>query len=90
MKLLGLIAAVTLVPVLFAGDVPTVSWPDAYTTTGRIILPYADVLEPFNVSVNMKNKQAVYSFYNGKVEIKSTVVLYFFFFFAIKKCCMII
>ena len=61
-----LLVFATLFPVLLAGETPTVEWPDAYTAIGRIILPYADIVEPFNVSVDSHSNKAIYSFYNGK------------------------
>ena len=66
-----LIVFLTCLPALFARDTrtPTVTWPDAYTAIGRIILPYADIVEPFNVSVDTKVSKAMYSFYNGKVAV---------------------
>ena len=53
-----------LLPALSLG---AVKLPESYTTTGRIILPYADIVEPFNVSISGKANKGVYNFYNGKV-----------------------
>lgn len=48
-------------------ETPSLSLPQAYTAVGRVIMPYGDILEPFNVSVDMKANTAMYSFYNGTI-----------------------
>ena len=56
-----------LVAVFVAGATATLQWPDTYTSTGQIALPYAEVSEPFYVAVDIPNKRSMTSTYDGKL-----------------------
>ena len=49
---------------------PTVEWPEAYSASGRVILPYGDINEPFKVAVNGKEKKGMFDFYDGMLFIE--------------------
>ena len=56
---------------LFAGVVTGVAplkWPDQYTVSGNVILPYADVNEPFTAVVDMNGGMSSLSTYGGEQD----------------------
>ena len=40
-------------------------WPEQYTASGIIYLPYASVVEPFTAVVDMPNKRSLLDTYKG-------------------------
>lgn len=42
------------------------SWPDQYHVTGSVILPYGDIVEPFEGWVDMKGGMSRLDTYGGK------------------------
>lgn len=44
-------------------------WPERYTAVGNIILPYADINEPFEAVVDMSKGLSSLSTYNGMCSI---------------------
>ena len=56
--------SILVLPALAFGAPKPIKWPTDYTVSGRIILPYADIVEPFTVS--MIEKKGYYDFYNGQ------------------------
>ncbi len=56
---------VCFVAVLFVGASATLQWPESYSATGFIYLPYAEVNEPFTVVMDAANKRSLTSTYNG-------------------------
>lgn len=46
-----------------AGD--DLKWPERYTTSGVIYLPYASVAEPFTAVVDMPQKRSMLNTYDG-------------------------
>jgi len=54
-----------LVALLVAGAYGTLQWPETYTATGVIVLPYAEVSEPFYVAMDSANRRSLTSTYDG-------------------------
>ena len=54
-----------LVALLVAGAYGTLQWPSTYTATGLIVLPYAEISEPFFVVVDGANQRSLTSTYDG-------------------------
>lgn len=51
---------------LAAADPPALTWPDAYTITGSISLPYAEITEPFEAIMDLGSKMGRMNINNGK------------------------
>ena len=51
---------------LAAADPPALNWPDAYTITGSISLPYAEITEPFEAIMDLGSKMGRMNINNGK------------------------
>ena len=49
-----------------AADPHTLQWPDAYTITGTISLPYAEITEPFEAIMDIGAKLGRMNINNGK------------------------
>ena len=60
-------SCILLVALLVAGATATLQWPDTYTATGQIVLPYAEIDEPFYIAVDIPNKRSLTSTYDGKL-----------------------
>lgn len=61
----SLIAAAALVSVQ-SDDPHSLTWPDAYSATGSIVLPYAEINEPFEAYIDVGAKVGRIDFYEGE------------------------
>lgn len=44
-------------------------WPEKYTVSGSISLPYAEISEPFVAAVDMTKGMSMFSTYGGKAKV---------------------
>ena len=65
-----LLLCICVLPGVVLSNEPTVEWPEAYSASGRVILPYGDINEPFKVAVNGKEKKGMFDFYDGMLFIE--------------------
>lgn len=57
---------VVLVCALLQVAAAQLSWPEQYYVTGSVILPYGDIVEPFEGWVDMSNGMSRLDTYGGK------------------------
>ncbi len=62
------VAACCLLAALLHASLAALTWPDAYTVSGNIQLPYGDIEEPFVAYVDMKNGMSRLDTYGGRLQ----------------------
>ena len=61
-----LFLVLTIAAVICTGAISTQNiWPDAYTASGQIIMPYGDMVEPFKAYIDVAAGKGKIEFYEG-------------------------
>lgn len=62
----ALVIFLSVVSSVRPGSVPTLQWPDGYTASGSIVLPYAEINEDFVAYVDLTGKMGRIDSYGGQ------------------------